>query len=371
MLKETVKKIIVTCAIPVALIALYCISHPFMKPLPEPTGNYKLGIETVELGDKSNNTILMHMIYPAQITDEKPIGYLGTKFAILRDLFAQQNHIPQWLMKLMLPQPTTHLYEYAPLAHVQEKYPVILFSHGLLGTPSLTYLSLLEELASHGYIVCAIDHPGFYAPESLKISEQFMRMTPQEQKDFQTSAIEIYKNNNALVLNYLEQINQDARGRFYHKLDLDRLAIMGHSAGGTAAIEFCRSDKRCKAAINLDGWYDHIIKPEPLDVPLLVMFGEKSIEISEPTQDYLMRKQLTREQYYEREKTIAAHRAALCGSPLCTYIVIDGATHADFGDDILFKWPLRPWHAADSYKTLKKINATIIEFVDKSLKNIV
>lgn len=358
------KKIIVASAILVFIIAFYCGTFSFIQPLPQPSGNYKLGITTKEIKNQSN-TILAHMIYPAQVADEKPMSYLGKKFAILREVFAKHNHIPHWVMKLMLPQPTTHLYEHAPLAHVQEKYPVILFSHGLLGTSSLTYLSILEEIASHGYIVCAIDHPNYYVPESLKLSEQFMRMTPQEQKDFQTSAIELYKNNNARVITVLEQINQNPLSIFYHKLDLDRIIVMGHSAGGTAAIEFCRNNKQCKAAINLDGWYDHIIKPEPLDVPLLLMFGEKSIEVTEPTQEYLQRKQLTREQYCDREKAIMQHRAALCASPLCTLKVIEGASHGDFGDSILFKWPLRSWQAAPRYQTLTKINATIIEFLSR------
>ena len=64
------------------------------------------------------------------------------------------------------------------------------------------------------------------------------------------------------------------------------------------------SDKRCKAAIDLDGWYDHIIGMQPLGKPLLLIFGSKSIEIAEPTADYLKRKEITREQYYEREKSI-------------------------------------------------------------------
>ena len=42
------------------------------------------------------------------------------------------------------------------------------------------------------------------------------------------------------------------------RLDSSCLGAFGHSPGGNAALDFCRTDDRCKAAVNLDGanWND-------------------------------------------------------------------------------------------------------------------
>ena len=41
--------------------------------------------------------------------------------------------------------------------------------------------------------------------------------------------------------------------RIAAKLDLTRLGVAGHSMGGVAGAQFCVEDRRCKAALNLDG----------------------------------------------------------------------------------------------------------------------
>lgn len=192
-------------------------------------------------------------------------------------------------------------------------------------------------------------------------------MKSAEQKDFQTDAIEIYKADMKFALDQLADFNSQNNNIFYHRLDLDHVAVMGHSAGGTASIEFCRVDNRCKAAINLDGWYDHVIGNEPIKRPLLLLFAEKSLEISEPTSEYLKRKSLTREQYFEREKNISAHRKALCNTFNCTMEIIPQATHTDFEDTVLLKWPLRSWNAVDSHDTLELINGHIMKFLHENL----
>jgi dienelactone hydrolase len=45
---------------------------------------------------------------------------------------------------------------------------------------------------------------------------------------------------------------------FAGRLDLDRLAAVGHSFGGAAVLQWCHDDRRCGAAVNLDGalWTD-------------------------------------------------------------------------------------------------------------------
>ena len=240
---------------------------------------------------------------------------------------ASYYKVPESIAKLLLHGIDTHSFINAPLASEQSSYPVVLFSHGLLGLPSDTSLTILENLASHGYIVVAIDHSYLNAltlfadgrvTSSLTLSEQFNKMSQKEQKEFQTKAIDVYKADMKFVIDELAKLNEDPQSIFYHRINLQQIAAMGHSAGGTASIEFCRIDNRCKAAIDLDGWYDQVIGQEPINKPLLLVFAEKSIEVSEPTPEYLKRKEITREQYYEREKNIQEHKEKLCSASNCS-----------------------------------------------------
>jgi hypothetical protein len=84
--------------------------------------------------------------------------------------------------------------------------------------------------------------------------------------------------------------------------------------------------------------------------------------------EYLKRKQLTREHYFEREQKIAEHRKELCTNPNCSIVILPGIAHGDFGDGILLKWPLRSWNDVDSYKTIAIINETVLRFLDKYLE---
>lgn len=362
---------------------------PIFKPLSKPMGPYSVGTTLIELTDSTRNEtysenpddvrqIVARIFYPTNMTEGfEKYSYLGKKMPYYQKFVAGHYNVPECMAKLFLRGIGTHSYINPPLAQEHSSYPVVLFSHGLLGLPSDTSLVILENLASHGYIAVAIDHSYLNALtlfadgsviSSLKLSDQFNKMSQKEQKEFQTKAIDVYKADMKFVIDELTKLNEDQNSMFYHHINLEQIAAIGHSAGGTASIEFCRADTRCKAAIDLDGWYDQVIGQEPINKPLLLIFGSKSIEVSEPMPDYLKRKELTREHYFEREKVIEEHRKHLCSATNCSFIVIPDATHSDFGDEMFIKWPLRSWHAVDAYKTMGMINTHIIEFLDKYLR---
>jgi len=380
-------KSITLISIALVIGGLWYVS-PIFKLFPKPSGPHSVGTIVVELTDINRKetflgspdeirTLVARIFYPSKQGDNfEKYPYLGNKMPYYQKFVASYYHIPECIAKLFLRGIDTHSYINAPVAHEQSAYPVVLFSHGLLGLPSDIHLILLENLASHGYIVVAIDHPYLNAltlfadgrvTSSLSLSEQFNKMSQTEQKEFQTKAIDVYKADMKFVIDELTKLNEDQNSIVYHRLDLNRIAAMGHSAGGTASIEFCRNDNRCKAAIDLDGWYDQVIGKEPINKPLMLMFGSKSLEVSEPTPEYLKRKELTREQYYEREKNIKEHREKLCSIPMCSFVVIPDASHSDFDDEMFIKWPLRSWNEVDAYKTIALINSNIIGFLKKYL----
>ncbi|MBA3954612.1 hypothetical protein H0X48_04815 [Candidatus Dependentiae bacterium] len=361
---------------------------PVFKQFSKPTGIFSVGTKVVEFTDQTRKetfaenpedkrALVVRFFYPANTTEGfEKYPYLGAKMPYYQKVVASYYHVPEFMAKLLFHGMSTNSYINAPLAHEQESYPVVLFSHGLLGLPSDTSLVILENLASHGYIVAVIDHPylnalTFFADgrvvSSLPLSEQFNKMSQKEQKEFQTKAIDVYKADMKFLLDELTKLNQDTKSILYHRMNLGQIAAMGHSAGGTASIEFCRTDTRCKAAIDLDGWYDQVIGQEPINKPLLLMFGSKSLEVTEPTPEYLKRKELSRDRYFEREEKSNEHIQKLCSVTSCSFVVIPEAAHGDFGDEIFIKWPLRSWNAAESYKTMTMINEHIVHFFNRVL----
>ncbi len=372
-------------------VSIINISHAIsiLKPFPPQTGPYQVGTQAIEWIDQKRaeayadnpaekRRIVAHIYYPANNANAlKKAPYLGAKMSEIQKQFAAYYHVPEWLSRFLLRDISTNAYTNAPLSTQNNNYPVVLFSHGLFSMPDV-YTALLEDLASHGYIVVSIDHaylnmltfcPDGTAVSSQAFAEQFEKLSPIEQREFQTKAIEIYKADMQFVLDQLRVLDQDKQSAFYDRFDFTRVGVMGHSAGGTAAIEFCRTDKRIKACVDLDGWYDHIIGSKPLSAPLLLMWAEKSREITEPTAEYLKRKQETKEQYYARQNAVTKHQNELCqNSADCRTIIVPHATHGDFSDEILLRWPLRPWNAVDAYKTIRFVNERIAQFFDKYLQ---
>lgn len=372
-------------------IGLYATFFPIIKPFPELTGLYKVGVVTLYTEDVSRKETLaeiegdqgywqltLHVWYPANINNVgKPTEYLRGKMPFLRQAFGMQYPTLAPFVNCLLKDMHTHACRDAEVLHERQKYPVVIFSHGLLGMPSDAHVVTLEELASHGFIVVAIDHTYLNLAtinaqgaliSSAALSTQFQSMSSKQQMQFQSMAIEVYKADIRHILDVLEWYNNDANSTFYHKLDLEHVGVMGHSAGGTAAIEVSRTEPRIKACVDLDGWYDHVIGWEPMKVPTLLLFGSISREVSEPTKEYLERKQLTREQYYEREQCIEEHMQHICDGKDCTMQIVEKASHGDFSDEVLFKWPLRRWNARESYGLIREINGAIIAFLRKYLQ---
>lgn len=374
-----------------ALLGILWYISPILKPFPNLTGTYQIGTTTLAWTDSErfetygNNpdekrSVIVRLWYPAEYTScTQPYFYLGQKLPYFQKIFSELYNLPTWATTWLFPNNmSTHACIDVPFATTRNKYPVILFSHGLGALPSDMYVGILENLASNGYIVIGIDHPYFNLltlyPNGTVITsqlfnDQFNNTSAQEQKELQNKAIDIYKADMKFVLDQLALLNNDQNSLFYQKLALEHIGVMGHSAGGTAAIEFCRMDKRCKAIINLDGWYDQVIGYEPLTTPMLLLFEQPEEIIEEPTPEYLKRKNLTREEYYERERNIEEHKKLLCETSTdCSIVIIPGVTHGSFEDAVLLKWPMRSLNAADGYTLLTAINQNVLNFFNMHLK---
>ena len=126
------------------------------------------------------------------------------------------------------------------------RHPVVLFSAGW-GIESLHYTTLLEHLASNGYVVVAIDH-------TYEVSVQFPggRFVPARKiPEFDGSSDRTRIADVRFVLGQLASF--DRKGPLAGRLDLGRIAMVGHSAGGATAASVMRADKRVIAGVDIDG----------------------------------------------------------------------------------------------------------------------
>lgn len=129
------------------------------------------------------------------------------------------------------------------------------------------YTSLIEDLVSHGYVVAAIEHtytamgvvfpngrvvPFHRDPDPVDLtpSQRFERMQASAGRTITEGAGDV-----VFVLNKLTEMNERKAPSFPlgGRLDLGRVAAIGHSSGGAFATLACQMDPRFKACISLDG----------------------------------------------------------------------------------------------------------------------
>jgi predicted dienelactone hydrolase len=156
-----------------------------------------------------------------------------------------------------------HAVPEAPVAPDEARYPVLLFSGN--GFPAFNHTALLEDLASHGYVVVGVSHP-YQMPVTVFPDGRTVPMAPEFAESFfgpfTDTVAEVLRNREAIVdykvadlqsvLHQLERLD-DSADPLAGRLDRARLGALGHSMGGNAALELCRVDRRCLVAANLDG----------------------------------------------------------------------------------------------------------------------
>ncbi|ETN37354.1 uncharacterized protein HMPREF1541_08345 [Cyphellophora europaea CBS 101466] len=136
------------------------------------------------------DTVLVTIYYPAHLNNEtkkqfKQPKWLGDSRSLIAQGYAHFASVPDYLLVPFLRSTTwrTELpaYENAPLAdhwatsesskcrgsgRDKPIFPLVIFSHGLGGTRRV-YSTLCGEYASHGFVVCALEHRDGSAPRTL------------------------------------------------------------------------------------------------------------------------------------------------------------------------------------------------------------
>jgi len=378
------------------LVLIVAAALPALLPvfrLPEPTGPYAVGTryfywidqgrpDTYTLAPDDYREVSVQVWYPAELTgDEDPIRYMrreaGRAFAEFLDLPSPLfDHFA--LVR-------THAYLNAGVAQTQTPFPVITYSpSGLMSS----HMALFEELASHGYVVLCIGHPywnpfvygaggevipfdgqneyykAWWAEENATVKEAKEQITVakttetqeraqrrhNELKPVAISDLRKWAEDIGFVLDELEKLNS-GNGFLGGALDLERAGIMGFSKGGAAAGQFCVTDARCKAGINLTGFmYGDIV-----DINLVEPFMFVAEE------ELWCRDCYVNDLFYKRTESSAYQ------------IKIRGARHASFGDLSLWGGLFESFAEGatiDGERMTQTQNVYTLAFFDKHLKGL-
>ncbi|WP_343979399.1 alpha/beta hydrolase [Kribbella koreensis] len=226
--------------------------------LPAPTGPHRLGVRTIHLIDRGrvdpwngspDRDLMLTVFYPARSTRGYRRAPQMTARAAesFKGFAAYYHHLPagvDWSATL------THSYADAPPAPGSR--PVLLYSPG--GTdPRTLGTGLAEDLASHGYVVVTIDHPGETSEVDIPGSElRTIQIPPTTPTDPVLSRLMMSTRFTDVrsVLSQLKTLGLP--------LDLRRIGIYGHSAGGSTAAQGLYENRAIKSAVNLEGYLDFL-----------------------------------------------------------------------------------------------------------------
>ena len=240
--------------------------------LPAPGGTYAVGTTYLDLVDtarpepftadtQDHRELLVQFWYPAApVAGRQPVAYVERPRAVVAVAADGAGvRLPAFVLD-HLALVRTHAYRDVPLAASQSRYPVLIFSHGYLSF-GVQNTVLMEELASHGYIVAGINHPY----EALVTSYPDGRDVPANDAALAAlfergvlvhprASLRIWTEDTRFVLDQLEDIDAGRiAGPFAGRLDLARVGMLGMSFGGTTACQVCAEDARCRASLDLDG----------------------------------------------------------------------------------------------------------------------
>jgi predicted dienelactone hydrolase len=171
----------------------------------------------------------------------------------------------------------THAIANAPVSNRQAAFPVVLFSPGFGVANRSQSIFQMEALASHGFIVAAIDHTGLSGPtifpDGRVVSAHADVEWPTMVDAKVTGELDTWHADVRFVLDQLEAVNQaDPEARLTHHLDLDRIGYLGASFGGSVAVHTLVDEPRIKAGVAQDGKpYFHDEALTELHRPLMYM----------------------------------------------------------------------------------------------------
>jgi predicted dienelactone hydrolase len=286
----------------VALVAASALALLFPVPNPPaPTGSLAVGSLSFEIDDPTRierfgaragelRRVVVRLWYPSDGSEGLAPAPWSEDVERIADAMARYGGLPNWMFD-HLPLVESNAAWAPPLSAERDTYPVVFFEHGRAGWRAINSF-LTEDLASHGYVVVAVEHPytalvtvfadGEVAPfleDALPAGDDPAEVAA-SQATVQQWGEDVRFVADALRIGLVPQL----AGR----LELDRVGVAGHSTGGASALDLCASWQRCAAAVGLDAWVvlvsDGAVATGS-DTPTLLLQSDPAQEVFTPAND--------------------------------------------------------------------------------------
>lgn len=205
----------------------------------------------------------------------------------------------------------TNTYVGAPM--IDGKLPLLLFSHGMTLSHEVHTVQC-EEMASHGYIVVSIGHPGggsYELPNGelllysagiesddgvrMKIFADFSawmsssgKSAPADEHHAQLKIVidnaadtiesaNLWLRDSVAAIDWILAQAEQAGTVLYEHVDADKVGAFGMSFGGATAMSLTYASDVIKAAVNLDGLFYSTYWEQPLPKPTLLMNNDSNM----------------------------------------------------------------------------------------------
>ncbi|WP_431971985.1 alpha/beta hydrolase family protein [Nocardia sp. bgisy134] len=260
--------------------------------IPAPTGPYPVGVTDLHRVDPSRvdpwdtsrrRELMVQIWYPADMATGVPVdpwmphGGRQAQHTYLTSLGVSEH----WELA------PSHSYRDQPARTDGGRFPVLLNSPGMGDTTGWS-TAQTEDLASHGYIVVALNHTheafAVEFPDGRVENTVVPLDSPQEV--LRDLLLPTRVADTRFVLDRLAApTTRDGRvlpARLAESMDLSRVGMFGHSLGGSTTIQALHDDSRISAGVNLDGPVLGSVAVEGTDRPLLLLASESSPWYGQP-----------------------------------------------------------------------------------------
>ncbi len=287
-------------AVPLGAGRVLAAPHQPRLTLPPPTGPHRVGTVPLHLVDTSR---------PDPITPGRYRDLMASVwYPAARD--ARRHPVAPWMPAASwhaliesvgidpdaAAAPRTAGHEGAPVLRTRDRLPVVLFSHGN-DTCRAENTIVVQELASHGYVVVTVDSPydGYCAFPDGRLTVAL------DDPPYPYNTPWGHANDVRFVLDRIEDIaagrNPDAGRRplptgLGAALDLRRIGMFGWSKGATATALVMNTDERVRAGLALDGPMQSQPPVAEVDRPFMLMTAELT-PAAEPSVDEVWTHYLT------------------------------------------------------------------------------
>jgi len=229
---------------------------PLQIAVPEPSGKLDVGSRALEMVDRSRQDtpgspgarrLMVQVTYPRDGGEPcPPADYISPGVA---PILAAALAVSQ------TPEIATGVCRGGPVA--RGAHPILVFSHAFTAD-RFVYASLINDLASRGYVVLAPDHP----PDAFAVEypggdvvegEYGAPLTPVSVTAEELAALNrLRARDSRFVLTRALKLGH-GKGFLGDHLDGGRVGILGHSLGGSTATRAALTDRRFDAAVDIDG----------------------------------------------------------------------------------------------------------------------